>query len=47
MHIFDEYRNLGRNNYILFIGKMMTSFGSMVFFNADIDSFSEINDKSK
>lgn len=31
MHLLDEYKGLGRNNYILFIGKMMTSFGSMVF----------------
>lgn len=31
MHFLNEYKGLGRNNYILFIGKMMTSFGSMVF----------------
>lgn len=31
MKIFSEYRGLGRNNYIIFIGKTMTSFGSMVF----------------
>lgn len=31
MHFLDEYKGLGRNNYILFIGKMMTSFGAMVF----------------
>ena len=32
MLFLNEYKGLGRNNYILFIGKMMTSFGSMVFF---------------
>ena len=31
MHILNEYKGLGRNNYILFVGKMMTAFGSMVF----------------
>lgn len=31
MHLLDEYKGLGKNNYILFVGKMMTAFGSMVF----------------
>lgn len=31
MKLFLEYRNLSRNNHILFFGRMMTALGSMVF----------------
>jgi MFS family permease len=31
MRLFSEYRGLRKENYILFIGRIMTSFGSMVY----------------
>lgn len=41
MHFLNEYRGLGRNNYILFIGEMMTFFRFHGLFYDYIDSFSE------
>lgn len=31
MRLFSEYRGLQKGNYILFIGRVMTSFGSMIY----------------